>query len=73
MSEHRALGALALEGEQQASIETCSGCRGYLKVFARLQPTAPEQVLLDDLGSLELDLAAQGRGYQRPSGPAYGA
>jgi FdhE protein len=65
--EHGALGMLVAEqGMPGWAIETCSACRGYLKAFTRLTPCAPEQTLVEDIASVELDLAAIGRGYRRP-------
>lgn len=70
--DHAALGRLVPEeGAAQAAIEVCKRCRGYLKAFTRLRTASPEQVLLDDLASVELDLAAAGRGYRRPQDPGY--
>lgn len=66
--EHGRLGALVLEGTPQQAIEVCHDCKGYLKVFTVLAPVPAEQALLEDLGSVELDLAAEARGYRRPAG-----
>lgn len=72
--DHGTLGALvAEEGEPRWTIEVCRRCRGYLKVFAALRPGAPEALLLEDLKTVELDLAAESRGYARPQGAGYGA
>ena len=71
-TDHQALGSLiAEEGAAPWSIEVCERCRGYVKTFTRLQPGAPAQGLIDDLASVELDLAAKQRGYLRPEGPGY--
>ena len=35
------------------------------------QPNEPEALVLDDLASVHLDLAALERGYRRPSGAGY--
>ena len=51
-------------------IEACVRCRGYVKVFTKLQATPPVAVLLEDLGSVALDIAAIGHGYERPPGAA---
>ena len=65
--DHAALGSLvAEEGAPGWSIEVCNPCKGYLKVFTTLRPGPAEQVLLRDLASVELDIAAGLRGYRRP-------
>jgi formate dehydrogenase accessory protein FdhE len=70
--DHEALGMLVPEqGAVGAAIEICKRCRGYLKVFTRLRTVSPEQVLLDDLASIELDLVAAERGYRRPQDPGH--
>lgn len=68
-ADHQALGSLVPEdGKPAWAIETCSRCRGYLKSFTRLSVSDPVQALLEDLGSVELDLAAEQRGFRRPRG-----
>lgn len=51
-------------------IEACRQCRGYIKTFTRLQACAPATVMLEDLGTVDLDVAALEHGYSRPSGNA---
>lgn len=69
---HELLASLVPEGNSAGSaIEVCNHCRGYLKTFTRLRPGPPEQVLLDDLASVELDIAATSRDYRRPPGLGY--
>jgi FdhE protein len=46
----------------------CDGCHGYLKTIATLGPLSPADLLLHDLQSLELDIAALEHGYERPDG-----
>lgn len=70
-SDHERLAALVLEDAPKHAIDVCLGCHGYLKIFTVLGPAAPGQVLLEDLGSVELDLAAEARGYRRPPGKAF--
>ncbi|HYX66508.1 MAG TPA: formate dehydrogenase accessory protein FdhE [Burkholderiales bacterium] len=71
-TDHHTLGGLVAEsGDKRAAIETCAACRGYLKCFSRLSAGAPAEVMLEDLASVELDLAAAGRGYARPESPGY--
>jgi FdhE protein len=70
--DHAVLGSLVPEqGAPAWAIEVCNACRGYLKAFTRLKVSPPEQTLLDDIASVELDLAAAGRGYRRPEGAGY--
>jgi FdhE protein len=71
MSDHGKLRSLVPEkGPPKWAIEACDACRGYLKVFTALRPSAPEGVLSKDLQTVELDLAAGERGYRRPDVPA---
>lgn len=51
-------------------VEACGRCRAYEKVFTRLQGCAPASVMLDDLRSVDLDIAALHEEYVRPSTPA---
>ncbi|HZM37198.1 MAG TPA: formate dehydrogenase accessory protein FdhE [Burkholderiales bacterium] len=70
-TEHEKLGSLLpQEGAPKWAIEVCNSCRGYLKVFMALRPSAPERVLSKDLETVELDLVAGERGYRRPDVPA---
>ncbi|MCC7414345.1 MAG: formate dehydrogenase accessory protein FdhE [Gammaproteobacteria bacterium] len=72
LTDHAELGSLVVEQRgAAAAIEVCNRCRGYLKTFTRLQASAPTQILLDDLASVELDLAAADRDYRRPQGAGY--
>jgi FdhE protein len=50
------------------SIDACKRCRGYVKVFTRLQGCPPAQVMLEDLASVDLDVAALEQGYMRRAG-----
>ena len=69
---HNALVSLVPEnGELNAVIEGCTSCRGYVKTFTRLQGCAPGTVMLDDLASVHLDVAALEQGYRRPPGPGH--
>lgn len=72
LTDHEKLGSLATEqSAAKCAIEVCSRCLGYVKAFTRLRPGPPAEVLLDDLGSVEFDLAAADRGYRRPPGRGY--
>jgi FdhE protein len=68
--EHARLGALVpAQGGGRRRIETCGACSGYLKVLTRLDATPRAEVLLEDLASVDLDLAALAEGFVRPDGP----
>jgi FdhE protein len=71
-TEHDNLGYLAPEaGEQTRKIEVCHTCKGYLKGFTTVRALAPWAILLDDLTTVPLDVAALERGYRRPERPGY--
>lgn len=57
--------------DRAGSIEACRKCGGYLKVFTRLQGCAPQVVMLEDLASVDLDIAAIEQGYARRAGLGY--
>jgi FdhE protein len=71
-SDHKELGSLLPEksGSTRA-IDTCNRCRGYLKTFTKLQGSAATKIMLDDLASVDLDIAALEEGFKRPAGPGY--
>ena len=71
-SDHKELGSLVPEksGSTRA-IDTCNRCRGYLKTFTKLQGSAADKIMLDDLASVDLDIAALEQGFKRPPGPGY--
>ncbi len=70
--DHHALASFVPErGGSNAVIEACTSCLGYVKTFTRLQSCAPEMVMLDDLASVHLDVAALEQGHARPSGPGH--
>lgn len=56
------------KADAHAVIEACRHCLGYVKAFTRLQGCAPGAVMLEDLASVDLDVAALEQGYARPSG-----
>jgi FdhE protein len=67
--EHERLGSMIPEDRgERLKVETCLDCRGYLKSFATLQAIPHFELLLHDLETIELDLVALDRGYQRPQG-----
>src|SRR5439155_730380 len=61
----------AAGGEQTRKIEICHTCKGYVKAVTTVRPLAPWAVLLDDLTTVPLDVAALERGYRRPERPGY--
>ena len=72
MTDHKELVSLVTEKSgSNATIDACKRCLGYLKTFTTLQGSAPVKVFVDDLASVDLDIAALERGYQRPAGAGY--
>lgn len=72
MTDHNELVSLVPENSRSNSvIEACARCRGYVKSFTTLQGSPPDKVMLDDLASVELDVAAVEQGYKRPDGGGY--
>jgi FdhE protein len=71
-SHHENLGYLTPEqGEPMRKVEVCKTCKGYLKGLTTVRPLAPWAILLDDLTTVHLDVAAVERGYGRPERPGY--
>ncbi|HEV2984856.1 MAG TPA: formate dehydrogenase accessory protein FdhE [Vicinamibacterales bacterium] len=75
MADHDELVRLQPENGDVAgasgAIDACSSCRGYVKTFTRLQGCDPGAVMLEDLASVALDIAALDQGYSRPSGAGH--
>ena len=73
MSDHEELVSLVSErgAGTNAVIEACQRCLGYVKTFTTLQGCAPGAVMLEDLASVDLDVAAIEHGFARPSGTGY--
>jgi FdhE protein len=64
---HEARAALVSEQDGEArKIETCSACRGYLKSVSTLHAWAGDEVALTDLATVDLDLVALERAFERP-------
>jgi FdhE protein len=64
---HEARGALVSEQDGEArKIETCSACRGYLKSVSTPRAWAGDEVTLTDLATVDLDLVALEREFERP-------
>jgi FdhE protein len=70
-TEHAQLGALV--GDKAGDtrrVDTCAACGGYMKTITTLTPCLPADVRLQDLATVDLDVAALSQGYTRPDGPA---
>jgi FdhE protein len=62
--DHRQLGYFSAEGEEgRYRAATCDACRGYVKAVATLGPLDVPGLLVADLATLHLDLAAADRGF----------
>jgi FdhE protein len=67
--DHERLGALVPEGlAERRKVETCGACRRYVKTVTTLTPTAPADVAVEDLATVELDVAALAHGYVAADG-----
>jgi FdhE protein len=65
--DHRQLGYLHVDGEQDSCrAATCDACRGYVKMVFTLESLSAPRLLVTDLTTLHLDLAAAERGYFVP-------
>jgi FdhE protein len=68
--DHDKLGALVPEERAESrKVDVCNACGGYLKAVATLGALWPDAVALEDLATVDLDLAALDRGYARPDRP----
>lgn len=52
-------------------VDACTRCSHYVKRLTTFQGCAPLAVMLQDLGSVALDVAAIEEGYSRPRGTGY--
>jgi FdhE protein len=65
---HETLGSLVSPDRlKRQTIEVCDACRGYVKTITTLSPMAPEDVVLQDLATVVLDVAALAHHYRRPA------
>jgi FdhE protein len=77
MSDHDELVALVPEHGgsnavgSNAVIDACQRCLEYVKTFTRLQGCSPGAVMLEDLASVDLDVAAIEHGFARSAGPGF--
>lgn len=70
--DHRRLGFLVSDDPRDIlRVETCSGCRGYLKSVSVLRAIPFFELHVQDLETVELDLIAIERGYARPAAPGF--
>ena len=66
------LGFLVPEGRGETrKVATCLSCKGYLKTLTTLQASPGYAVPLDDLATIDRDIAAMERGYTRPQQLGY--
>lgn len=71
-TDHERLGSLVLDEKLgSVTVETCFHCLGYLKSVTTLQAIGAEELLLRDLETVELDVAALDRGFVRPEGAGF--
>jgi FdhE protein len=67
--DHLRLGALVPEGTAETrKAETCAECRRYVKTVTTLAATPAADVAIQDLATVDLDLAALAHGYQAAQG-----
>ena len=72
MTDHEELVSLVPEKNgSNAVIDACKRCLGYVKTFTTLQGSPPAKVMVDDLASVDLDIAALEQGCRRPEGVGY--
>ncbi len=70
--DHKQLVSLVPEkNSANYSVEACNRCLGYIKTFTTLQPSSPAKVIIEDLATVDLDVAALEQGYKRPRGSGY--
>ena len=72
-ADHEKLGSLrSPDTLERQTIEVCEACRSYVKTVTTLTSIRPEDVVLQDLATLVLDVAALERGYRRPATSGHG-
>ena len=70
--DHRQLSSfVSPDCPERQAIDVCDGCDGYVKTITTLAAVRPEEVVLQDLATLALDVAAIERGYRRPAAKGY--
>ncbi len=72
VTDHNQLVSLVSEkSNANHSVDACNRCLGYVKIFATLERRPAGRLMIDDLATVPLDLAAMERGYKRPSGAGF--
>ncbi len=66
--DHRKLATLGSDALPRFRLDGCSTCQGYLKSATTLLPLSLGEILVTDLETVALDLAAEEAGYRRPPG-----
>jgi FdhE protein len=69
--DHERQVSLVAENGAKLAIEACKSCLGYVKTFSVLQGSPSGKVIVEDLSSVEMDLAAAEQGYRRPEGTGF--
>lgn len=70
--DHQKLGSLLSDADEQTvRVETCNSCHGYLKSVTTLGALPFAALAMKDLSTVTFDLAAQDRGYARPTRPGW--
>jgi FdhE protein len=65
--DHRQLGYFSVEGEESLHrAAVCQLCHGYVKMVSSLTPLSAPGLLVANVATLHLDLAAADRGYLSP-------
>jgi FdhE protein len=71
--DHDKLGSLvSARSLEQQRVDVCDGCHRYVKTVTTLRPIRPADVVLQDLATLVLDVAALERDYFRPPPTLHG-
>jgi FdhE protein len=71
-TEHEKLGYLAAEKQKESRRAViCNCCHHYIKTLTTVTPLSPRELIIQDLTSLELDVAAFEQGYGRPQRPGF--
>jgi FdhE protein len=66
--EHTTLGSLLPDGAgDSCRAETCAQCRAYVKTLSTLTAIPAAELGVEDLATVDLDMAALERGYRRPA------
>jgi FdhE protein len=67
LRDHQRLGYFHVEGEEaRHRAATCDECRGYVKMVTALSALSGPRLLVADVATMHLDLAAAERGYSPP-------